>query len=87
MAGERTDDDRAAVAETVHAIFGDPAASAEELFSGPLLDWSRLRGETPWTARYDHRRTLERLEIVELSETHAVVACEGRRWRVRTWFP
>ena len=73
MRGEPTDEDRAAVLETVRVFFTDAEISSDELLCGPLRDWLELRGELPWYGKFEHLQTLEHAEIVELTETSAVV--------------
>jgi hypothetical protein len=77
MVDDHRNDDRAAIEETLRLGFTDPDASADDLLWGPLRDWQRLRGENPKSTRLDTRHTLERVDIVELSDTHAVVDLRG----------
>src|SRR6266567_8257485 len=64
--------ERDQVMEAARSFFGQPH-DPDEVLGGPLLEWVRLRGSQPWTARFEQNRTLESAELVELTETIAVV--------------
>jgi hypothetical protein len=68
--------DRDQVMEAVRSFFGQPH-DPDGVLGGPLLEWVRLRGTPPWTARFEHDRTLESAELVELTQTTAVVMVVG----------
>jgi hypothetical protein len=68
-------DERAAVLETVRSFLD--GTGDEGLLGGSLAEWSALRGETPWADRYRFERRCEHAEIVELTDTTAVVDARG----------
>jgi hypothetical protein len=77
MAPWGDEDGRVAVVETVRRLFTTDDESNDELITGPLLRWRRLRGDDPWVERFEVQGSVDEVEVVELGEARAIVEIRG----------